>query len=74
MPTAAVFTEVEAGDTVLVRLRDGNREQFVVAEVQPETLVASDGEHFPFVNIAALYQVENSPGQTIGAAVGIVLI
>ena len=54
-PTAGVFSELKAGDTVRVTIRTGEKATFTLAEVQAEGVVAQDGRRIPF---ADMWQLE----------------
>jgi hypothetical protein len=70
-PTAAVFTELKEGDHVRVITRFVDAE-FVVADVQPEALVAKDGRRFLYADIARLEKTRLSVGKTIALTASLV--
>ena len=52
-PTAGgpAFGRIRVGDTVAVRLSNGSQQRFVVAAIQGDTLVATDGARFARTDI-----------------------
>jgi hypothetical protein len=68
---AAVFGLLKAGDNVRMTLRTGEKAAFTVAEVQAEGLVATDGRHFSYRDMAQLEERSLSRGRTAGLVAGI---
>jgi hypothetical protein len=74
-PTAAVFAQLKAGDTVRATMRTGEKVTFTLAEVQAEGVVAKDGRHIPFVDIWQLEKRHISGTKTVMAiAIPLVLL
>ena len=70
-PNAAVFAHLKAGDNIRVTMQTGEQVTFTLAEVQTEGLVAQDGRHIPFRDMAQIEKRHISPGRTVGLVVGI---
>ena len=45
-PSRPTYSDIKKDDYVALRLRDGSRVQFVVASVEPDAIVASDGARY----------------------------
>ena len=68
-----MFTQLKAGDHVRVMTRSGDV-TFVVADVQPEALMAKDGRRFPFADITRLEKSRLSVGKTIALSAGLIFV
>lgn len=63
-PSAAVFGDVQAGDTVVVHLNDGRQLQLTVARVEGDVLVSAEGVRYARRDITHLQRRQISPGRT----------
>ena len=63
-PSAAVFGEVEAGDTVVVHLADGRHLELTVARVEGDVLVSAEGVRYARGEIIQLQRRRISRGKT----------
>ena len=45
-PSRPTYSKIEKDDFVVLRLRDGRRVELVVARVEPDAIVASDGARY----------------------------
>ena len=70
-PAAPTFGRVKAGDTVLVELRDGRRERFVVQRVDGDVIVSMDGVRYTRSDIARLQRQSFSLPRTALLVLGI---
>jgi uncharacterized lipoprotein YajG len=69
---------IKAGDTVSIRLKDGREEQFVVHELDSESLTSAGGVRYTRADITELKLRSSSPTKTIllitGVSAGVLLI
>lgn len=69
---AVTFGKLEAGDTVVVRTKDGRTARFVVQQIEGDTIIAPDGMRYTSAEIAELRRRSFSGPKTAGLAAGIV--
>ena len=77
-PGAPAFERIQHGDTVSLVMNDGRRARFVVASIEPDTLVSKNGERYARADMRELKQRHMSgvkTGLLIGGIVaGVVLV
>ena len=75
-PDQPAFGAVEAGDTVRIRLRSGERLEFEVEQIQGSTIVAKGGTRFSREDIVQLQRASFSHVKTwslVGSITGLVI-
>ena len=63
-PAMRTFGSVNAGDTVVVEMRDGRRARFVVQQVDGDTILSNDGVRYARADIAQLQRRSVSTWKT----------
>lgn len=53
-PGAPTFGKLKAGDTVVVRNRDGKTARFIVQQIEGDTIIAPGGERYRAADISEL--------------------
>jgi uncharacterized lipoprotein YajG len=70
-PGGPPFGPVQAGDTVVVQTRDGERARFVVQQIDGETLIAADGRRYVRSDLLHVQRKALSGPKTAGLIAGI---
>jgi hypothetical protein len=70
-PGEPLFGNVKTGDTVIVQTRSGEQTQFVVQQIDGETLVASDGRRYARPDVVFLQRKALDGPKTAGLVAAI---
>ena len=71
-PSGPRYVPLEAGDTVIVETRDGERWRFVVQDVAGDVIVAPGGVRYERENVVRVQRKSFSGPKTAGLIAGIV--
>lgn len=70
-PGQPIYGDLKAGDTVSVETRDGQRQRFVVQQIDGDTIVAPGGQRFAHEEIVKLQRKSFSGPRTAGLVAGV---